>query len=119
MDKKSRSFFLILFAVIFTHSLLADLLDIDEDVSEPKKIQKVVPRPPVKTTSRPTKKTTYRDPASFSGSDSKNCRVYFRGDELEASKLTRDVLLKKNVDCLLYTSPSPRDRTRSRMPSSA
>ena len=24
-----------------------------------------------------------------------------------------------NMDCLLYTSPSPRDRTRSRMPSSA
>ena len=29
--------------------------------------------------------------------------------------------LKRNLDksCLLYTSPSPRDRTRSRMPSSA
>ena len=26
---------------------------------------------------------------------------------------------KKLLDCLLYTSPSPRDRTRSRMPSSA
>ena len=26
---------------------------------------------------------------------------------------------EKDVDCLLYTSPSPRDRTRSRMPSSA
>ena len=25
----------------------------------------------------------------------------------------------KNLSCLLYTSPSPRDRTRSRMPSSA
>ena len=25
----------------------------------------------------------------------------------------------KDMDCLLYTSPSPRDRTRSRMPSSA
>ena len=25
----------------------------------------------------------------------------------------------KTRDCLLYTSPSPRDRTRSRMPSSA
>ena len=25
----------------------------------------------------------------------------------------------KKSDCLLYTSPSPRDRTRSRMPSSA
>ena len=39
----------------------------------------------------------------------------------------RDVLLKKItlpayaylITCLLYTSPSPRDRTRSRMPSSA
>ena len=27
--------------------------------------------------------------------------------------------LKPYLDCLLYTSPSPRDRTRSRMPSSA
>ena len=27
--------------------------------------------------------------------------------------------LDKQKDCLLYTSPSPRDRTRSRMPSSA
>ena len=28
-------------------------------------------------------------------------------------------LLLRVFDCLLYTSPSPRDRTRSRMPSSA
>ena len=27
--------------------------------------------------------------------------------------------IARNKDCLLYTSPSPRDRTRSRMPSSA
>ena len=27
--------------------------------------------------------------------------------------------LGKSLSCLLYTSPSPRDRTRSRMPSSA
>src|SRR5665811_1382108 len=27
--------------------------------------------------------------------------------------------VRRKVDCLLYTSPSPRDRTRSRMPSSA
>ena len=33
----------------------------------------------------------------------------------------RDTWTKKQVfrTCLLYTSPSPRDRTRSRMPSSA
>ena len=30
-----------------------------------------------------------------------------------------DLQLDKNTICLLYTSPSPRDRTRSRMPSSA
>ena len=31
-----------------------------------------------------------------------------------------EVIFTKNAtDCLLYTSPSPRDRTRSRMPSSA
>ena len=29
------------------------------------------------------------------------------------------LLLRMAVSCLLYTSPSPRDRTRSRMPSSA
>ena len=27
--------------------------------------------------------------------------------------------LKSNIGCLLYTSPSPRDRSLSRMPSSA
>ena len=30
-----------------------------------------------------------------------------------------DSLIRTGMDCLLYTSPSPRDRTRSRMPSSA
>ena len=34
--------------------------------------------------------------------------------------VTRDRALREQLyDCLLYTSPSPRDRTRSRMPSSA
>ena len=28
-------------------------------------------------------------------------------------------MMRQVYDCLLYTSPSPRDRTRSRMPSSA
>ena len=28
-------------------------------------------------------------------------------------------LMREFISCLLYTSPSPRDRTRSRMPSSA
>ena len=31
----------------------------------------------------------------------------------------KDVENNPNYTCLLYTSPSPRDRTRSRMPSSA
>ena len=41
--------------------------------------------------------------------------------EPEKSKRLEELLQKFDVllNCLLYTSPSPRDRTRSRMPSSA
>ena len=39
-----------------------------------------------------------------------------RKNHLNIAKLWSAYLDK---DCLLYTSPSPRDRTRSRMPSSA
>ena len=49
------------------------------------------------------------------------------GDIVEAAlKTVHDPEIPVNIydlgliyDCLLYTSPSPRDRTRSRMPSSA
>ena len=34
-------------------------------------------------------------------------------------KIDDNNLVELFFDCLLYTSPSPRDRTRSRMPSSA
>ena len=41
-------------------------------------------------------------------------------DEIGLEDIKNENLLIDNVDaCLLYTSPSPRDRTRSRMPSSA
>ena len=40
--------------------------------------------------------------------------------ELVRLRVENDNLKKELADvCLLYTSPSPRDRTRSRMPSSA
>ena len=42
---------------------------------------------------------------------SHNCEVWMaKGDRR---------INAKSIICLLYTSPSPRDRTRSRMPSSA
>ena len=44
-------------------------------------------------------------------------------DKLKAKRtkwrIPETTLLLLTVICLLYTSPSPRDRTRSRMPSSA
>ena len=42
-------------------------------------------------------------------------------NRIEAAKPTIDEIITDggSVICLLYTSPSPRDRTRSRMPSSA
>ena len=36
-----------------------------------------------------------------------------------AMGMTEEQIHQPLVGCLLYTSPSPRDRTRSRMPSSA
>ena len=38
---------------------------------------------------------------------------------LENLALTATIGTDQSYNCLLYTSPSPRDRTRSRMPSSA
>ena len=39
-------------------------------------------------------------------------------DEVGARVHLKNINVPQNI-CLLYTSPSPRDRTRSRMPSSA
>ena len=39
--------------------------------------------------------------------------------EKEVASRIRDLLKSLVIDCLLYTSPSPRDATLSRMPSSA
>ena len=41
------------------------------------------------------------------------------GDENYIWKMPEDEWQAISLSCLLYTSPSPRDRTRSRMPSSA
>ena len=48
----------------------------------------------------------------------KRSEVYFdiTGNKLDYAEYERDVL---SNDCLLYTSPSPRDKRQSRMPSSA
>eukprot|EP00828_Plagiopyla_frontata_P047140 TRINITY_DN8636_c0_g1_i1.p1 TRINITY_DN8636_c0_g1~~TRINITY_DN8636_c0_g1_i1.p1 ORF type:complete len:314 (+),score=65.31 TRINITY_DN8636_c0_g1_i1:339-1280(+) len=37
----------------------------------------------------------------------------------KVQKKFHDIVAEGNIDCLLYTSPSPRDRQKSRMPSSA
>ena len=41
------------------------------------------------------------------------------GRRLGVKKYGGETVIPGNIICLLYTSPSPRDRTRSRMPSSA
>ena len=56
----------------------------------------------------------------------KGARVWYKGDDglwwlekVSASTTEDGVYLVRFLDCLLYTSPSPRDRQKSRMPSSA
>ena len=43
----------------------------------------------------------------------------YEGSFDDATFSVEDAILGEGYVCLLYTSPSPRDRTRSRMPSSA
>ena len=45
--------------------------------------------------------------------------IDLRAQMLDAKKTIDEAALDPYEFCLLYTSPSPRDRTRSRMPSSA
>ena len=57
--------------------------------------------------------------ASSGGSDNdvSGAEAVYTGGTTYSSRKTKTV--NKSIACLLYTSPSPRDRTRSRMPSSA
>ena len=47
--------------------------------------------------------------------DPENWKNHSKLNALNKEKTT----LEQKLDCLLYTSPSPRDRQKSRMPSSA
>ena len=43
----------------------------------------------------------------------------YASTQLAKTVITNPVIDDKDEDCLLYTSPSPRDKRQSRMPSSA
>ena len=45
----------------------------------------------------------------------KEILIHYNKSKLKAEKLKKEL----SNDCLLYTSPSPRDKRQSRMPSSA
>mgnify|MGYP003327357796 CR=1 FL=1 len=55
----------------------------------------------------------------FGFSPQVGCDAEVKVYDKNPSKSTHSLEETVNDSCLLYTSPSPRDRTRSRMPSSA
>ena len=63
------------------------------------------------------------DVAAVTGVPKATLYYYFPGKEHILahllSRTLRQMTVKLSAACLLYTSPSPRDRTRSRMPSYA
>ena len=80
------------------------------------KIKKVDDKPMVIHTKKKAKIHMHEPKkAKIKGS---NIYTVQRGPKIASAKIN-DTGKKKSYRCLLYTSPSPRDRTRSRMPSSA
>ena len=61
--------------------------------------------------SRPEMVALWTDEARF--------EFWLEIETLALEKMVDEGIAPKEALCLLYTSPSPRDRTRSRMPSSA
>ena len=53
------------------------------------------------------------------GEIAEDIAVYLQESEQVSSAIAVGVSIDRSLDCLLYTSPSPRDATLSRMPSSA
>ena len=49
----------------------------------------------------------------------KQCKPYMAGLQLPLLLAVVAAIISSIITCLLYTSPSPRDTERSRMPSSA
>ena len=69
---------------------------------------------------------TSNETSSISGEEGDEDELYSQAVDIIKSEkkastsfLQRKLQIGYNRACLLYTSPSPRDRTRSRMPSSA
>ena len=59
------------------------------------------------------------DDEEFETRDAATLKLVRLQSEINDRKRRLNQLLRRVNSCLLYTSPSPRDRTRSRMPSSA
>ena len=70
-----------------------------------------------------TEVLTGRTQQKFFNPDEAENFYYFGTYDVDFNKRTdldvKDMTAAEANNCLLYTSPSPRDRTRSRMPSSA
>ena len=48
-----------------------------------------------------------------------SCATMNRVSKTDAERVLHEFFRNVDFDCLLYTSPSPRDKRQSRMPSSA
>ena len=60
-----------------------------------------------------------RDNSKINQRDKGIMRSLMQEEDLHGIRETVSRLTKEAINCLLYTSPSPRDRQKSRMPSSA
>ena len=94
----------------------------EKEVSEEKEEQRNAPPPPLWSVAEPDWWLDRMPPSSPSPQQ----QAKMEGDQPTAAGEEKGVVVEKDgrsdvvdKDCLLYTSPSPRDKRQSRMPSSA
>ena len=98
-------------------------IPIDEDDAEPEELEKPRPKPPQTAVNTGKKFDHFDDVVPISKkSPTDVTTITFQEKSKYEYLMNRDPMQEfftLTCYCLLYTSPSPRDRTRSRMPSSA
>ena len=111
----SRSVRDLAYKAIYTKEALMKQSEVEPGIEQIAKVLEVTPEDVAFELDAIQSPVSLYEPVFAEGGDT----LYIMDQISDKKNLEEDWVEKMSINCLLYTSPSPRDRTRSRMPSSA